>query len=79
MKRINTWSRTYGKKVKGVWVTTPFNNWKNALEKMKIHSQSDQHKERTSVVRATRIVETLCQNSGLRPSMEGHVPSEMQN
>ena len=40
-----TWSRTYGQKAKGVWITTPFNTWKNALEKMKIHAQSDQHKD----------------------------------
>ena len=34
-----------GKKQQCVWVTTPFNNWENALEKMKIHSQSGQHKD----------------------------------
>ena len=40
----NTWSRRHGQKAKGVWVTIPFNNWKNALEKMKIHAQSNQLK-----------------------------------
>ena len=27
----------------GTWVTKPFTNWKKALEKMKVHSQSDIH------------------------------------
>ena len=55
-----TWSRTHGKKAKGVWVTTPFNNWKNALEKMKIHTQSDQHKDACQ----TEMAGSEAQNQG---------------
>lgn len=28
---------------RGAWVTKPFNNWKKAVEKMRVHSRSNGH------------------------------------
>ena len=36
------WGRSV-QKTGGAWITQPFNNWKKALEKMRAHSQSDEH------------------------------------
>jgi len=33
----------------GVWVTKPFQNWKKAVEKMRTHERSDNHKKQIEV------------------------------
>ena len=49
---------------KGVWISTPFNNWKKAIERMKAHERSIVHASSSQA--ALTAEETLREGSVLQ-------------
>ena len=46
----------------GVWITKPFNNWKNAIEKMRAHARSDIHNQSYEVILSINLVNLVNQS-----------------